>query len=985
MKLLNPFSKLLLALIVINAIAFEQVYSQTKDITQDLAWKRPVAFIENKGQFDNRNWQSSVVEYAVDHNSFRIFFAKDGLTYRFDKFIRCPKEDRKVHEPKRTNVSELVTVSWLNSNPNVEIIASNKFDAYFSYAIYDRDKDITTNENHIDGYQKLVYKNLYDNIDVEYEIHQGQGIKYNIILHPGADISQIQMKYEAKHTNIENEQISIELDNQDQIVIKSSLGEIKESSPVAFSGANLQEVPVHYHFENNILSFVADEYDKSQIFIIDPWIVSATFNTSGAAWEVETDAAGNVYVIGGETPMRLDKYNSAGALQWSYNTPWDTAGYWLGTLATDLTGTSFITAGTSPRIQRINTSGGMVWNNTGYNATCEYWTITFNCDHSRLIVGGTYVPGIFSFDYSSAIYNINITNGSVISFQTFDTVTIGFVTPIEVRSISASKNAKYMFLTHNHVGQITQNVGACPSSVPYYKINNGHTLAYKCENYLPATQNGGGLKAITSNDLYVYTHSGSQIHQRDLSSGALIRSVNLPGGSSYTSLGRLVVRNSGLDVDDCGNVYAGSGDRVVKYDQDLNFISEAMTTSGFTVYDVSVNSNGEVIAVGAVHNNSQNIRSGYIQSLNMSTCGQYVPECCDATICPLSPICDTDPAFNLTPSAPGGTWSGTGITNTTNGTFDPSVSGTGTFWVYYTVACGTDSVLVTVNLCNVLSVCKLTNGDLSVTGGTPPYTWQQWSPTTINCNNSANCTACGGTWFFFSCMGGTCPCTVYNWSTFATGDVVSPPANWPVRVFDSFGNELILPDYASIADCTLPVDLIEFKGEIQKNSNLLSWSTASEINNHFFILERSENAIDFIALSRINGAGNTNVITTYLYEDTNPLTFGYYRLKQVDFDGKYSYSDVLYLDRTGVSSIFNVTIWPNPANTQVNVCYHISNNGKVEAELMDATGRIVLKEQYDSRSGLNHEILNISGLANGIYILNLSSNGTSSKFRIVKN
>ena len=61
--------------------------------------------------------------------------------------------------------------------------------------------------------------------------------------------------------------------------------------------------------------------------------------------------------------------------------------------------------------------------------------------------------------------------------------------------------------------------------------------------------------------------------------------------------GKIYVSNSGLAVDSCGNVYAGSFDRVVKFDADLNILSEVNV--GFTVYDVSVNSNGEVIAVGA--------------------------------------------------------------------------------------------------------------------------------------------------------------------------------------------------------------------------------------------------------------------------------------------------------------------------------------------------------------------------------------------------
>ncbi len=795
---------------VLSVFLFQAVITEAqKPINDELyQWEFPFSFIENKGQFDGRHWQSSKIAYGIDYNGVYVFFTKEGLTYRFDQYIRNPgRSKERPHEPKRICLSELLSVTWVGANDDVEIIASEKIDPYYSYAIQTKGTWDVTNENFISGYMKLTYKNLYDNIDVEYEIHPGQGIKYNLYLHPGADISQVKMKYEAFHTNHQDEYVEFGLTPEGEVFVKSSISEISELSPVAFYGDNQESVPISFTFENNILSFDVQNYDNSRMFVIDPWIVSPTFNSSTAVWEVETDASGNVYVIGGETPMRLNKYNSAGTLQWSYATPWDTAGYWLGTLATDDLGTSYITAGTAPRLQRINTAGTMVWNASGYNASCEYWSITFNCDNTRLLVGGTYVPGIFSFDFSSVVYDIDVNNGSVGSFQTFDTVNIGGfgVFPIEIRGISASKNAKYNFLTHEDVGLIIQNFGLCPNSAPLYKVPNGHSLAYKCENYLPATQNGGGLKAIISNDNYVYTHSGSQIHRRNLSTGALINSVSIPGGNSTTSLGKVVVRNSGLDVDDCGNVYVGSGDRVVKFDQNLNILAQEMT--GFTVYDVSVNTNGEVIAVGAVQNNSATNRDGKIQSINMSCCAQYDPSCCDATICPVTPVCDTDPAFNLIANTAGGTWSGTGITNTTTGTFDPSVSGVGTFWVYYTLPCGMDSIQVTVLLCDNLVVCMQTNGDLTVTGGAGPYTWQYWQPAqTTPITNQTECQACGYTWTFGTCLNGMFPVTTCNspagWATWATGTTVPPPPNYPIQVLDSGTNSSEYTDSTSIPPCS---------------------------------------------------------------------------------------------------------------------------------------------------------------------------------------
>jgi len=212
---------------------------------------------------------------------------------------------------------------------------------------------------------------------------------------------------------------------------------------------------------------------------LTPWVVNETansVNSSSAVWEVETDNSGNIYTISNEYYMQLKKYNNTGAIQWTYDTPWDTSSVWLGTLATDGSGTSYITSGTTPEIERIDASGAMVWHASGYNDACEYWSITFNCDKTKLIVGGTYVSSPLSMDYYSAIYDIDITNGNVLSYQTFNMTNIGGVsiTPIEVRGICAAKNAKYFYITHDDVGLINQNFGQCPNPQPVFQTDNGH-------------------------------------------------------------------------------------------------------------------------------------------------------------------------------------------------------------------------------------------------------------------------------------------------------------------------------------------------------------------------------------------------------------------------------------------------------------------------------------------------------------------------------
>jgi gliding motility-associated-like protein len=785
---MNNFFKsffLLLGFLLINNAVFSQEHNFIKTET----------FIENVGQFDGRDWQNSEIKYAYSHNPFYIFFTNEGLTYRFDKIIKNPnrmKGDTTV--PKRVNISELINVTWIGANENVDIIEENVASNYYSFAIKNGNEVI--NKNNVKGYQKIMYKNLYDNIDVEYTIHSEGGVKYNLILHPGADISQVKLKYTARHTQTKDESISIQLNNLGQVEINTSLGKIIEHAPVTFYDGNNQKINSDYKFENNILSFELEDYDHSNTIVIDPWILSPFFNSSTAVWEVETDGAGNVYVIGGETPMELNKYNAAGTLQWTYTTPWDTNSVWLGTLATDNVGTSYVTSGTSPEIERVDNAGNMIWHTNGSGGlnSDEFWSITFNCDKSKLLVGGTRFQNLF--DPYAAIFDIDVATGSVLSFATFayTDLTVFGATPVEVRSISSTRNARYAYLTHNDVGTINQNLGSCPTNEPYYEVDNGHNLAYKCEDYLPATQNGGGLKALVANNNFIYTNSGSQIFQRDLNTGALVNTVNLPGGSSTTTiLGGIVVSNSGLAVDDCGNVYAGSNDRVVKFDQNLNILSQANTT--FSVYDVSVNSNGEVIAVGAQQDNSATNRNGRIESINMGACAQFALICCDANVCPVDTMCVTDPSVLMVPNTPGGTWSGPGVDAT--GNFDPAVAGIGVHTITYTLVCGSGSFNIVVNSCATLTACLETNGDVTVSGGTGPYTWESWEIVGQSCNGTIVLGNCIGTWV-----------DDYAWVTFGgNSNTETPPnTNSQIQITESGGSVLNIADVSTLAACSVSCD-----------------------------------------------------------------------------------------------------------------------------------------------------------------------------------
>jgi gliding motility-associated-like protein len=189
--------------------------------------------------------------------------------------------------------------------------------------------------------------------------------------------------------------------------------------------------------------------------------------------------------------------------------------------------------------------------------------------------------------------------------------------------------------------------------------------------------------------------------------------------------------------------------------------------------------------------------------------------CCYAQI-PNRTACVSDAPFNLTAS-PGvgcgsslpGTWTGTGITNPSSGTFSPSVAGPGTHTITFTATCGfVATTTVVVSPC-AMQVCTESNGSLTVSGGTNPYTWSYFQPGgTVQITNQAQCTACGYTWqsFVGQCLNGFMPATscttADSWVQFATGTNIPAPTTYPIQVSDGAGSTLSFNTAGSIPSCS---------------------------------------------------------------------------------------------------------------------------------------------------------------------------------------
>ena len=121
--------------------------------------------------------------------------------------------------------------------------------------------------------------------------------------------------------------------------------------------------------------------------------------------------------------------------------------------------------------------------------------------------------------------------------------------------------------------------------------------------------------------------------------------------------------------------------------------------------------------------------------------------------------------------------------------------------------------------------------------------------------------------------------------------------------------------------CTvLPVELLNFSAVLKNNNQvMLTWQTASEINNDFFTVERSEDAVNWDEIEKLTGAGHSKSLLNYTFRDEPPYTeMVYYRLKQTDFDGKFSYSGIQSVTMD-LNKNLQPGIYPNPTAREVTI------------------------------------------------------------------
>ncbi len=182
----------------------------------------------------------------------------------------------------------------------------------------------------------------------------------------------------------------------------------------------------------------------------------------------------------------------------------------------------------------------------------------------------------------------------------------------------------------------------------------------------------------------------------------------------------------------------------------------------------------------------------------------------------------------------------------------------------------------------------------------------------------------------------------------------------------------------------LPVKYNSIHAIKRVNDVILQWSTASEINNSGFTIERSSDGKVFDAMGKVKGAGNSIKTKNYSFTDHAPANgINYYRLKQVDYDGKSEYSKVVLVNNIIVKAGIDMTT-PNPFNDQLGVSVSVKNQGAATIELRDMLGKLHYSSNEILEAGNNKVSISTLSLPNGIYFVTVSQNGESFTQKVIK-
>lgn len=185
----------------------------------------------------------------------------------------------------------------------------------------------------------------------------------------------------------------------------------------------------------------------------------------------------------------------------------------------------------------------------------------------------------------------------------------------------------------------------------------------------------------------------------------------------------------------------------------------------------------------------------------------------------------------------------------------------------------------------------------------------------------------------------------------------------------------------------LPVELTTFTGYNDGDKNILNWITASELNTDRFEIEKSNQPQQWINIGSVQAAGNSNTPRKYTFNDIHPaIGDNYYRLKMMDLDGTFKYSNVINITVNEVSNNGFISIFPNPTSGDVTILIQSKVANKSRLSIVNMLGQELISKDISLQKGLNNLQIETSYLASGAYTISFTDEtGKRYIHKLIKN
>ncbi len=669
-------------------------------------------FVENKGQFDTDVVSDKKILFQAILGDVKAYFTTGGVIYRYDILPELekgkdPDEDAVSTKP----VYRYASYTWSGANVNVEVDGGEKQAFTYGY------QTGPSSSIKVNAFKKIVYHNIYPGIDIEYSFpEKKKGIKYAVIVHPGADLSKVKSVYNGLN--------KIHLNSNGDAVVKTDIGDITDHEPITYYKSTGQRLSSSYKIVNGneetfkveIAPNVADD------IIIDPWSTSPGFAAAyNMAYDVDYDNAGNVYAYGSYNPFQLTKFNSAGVIQWTFPATAISAGGAYGDFAVDkATGTCYIgqggAGGAAVKIIKLYTNNTVAATFAGTAMLQEIWRMIYSPCTGEIVMGcgGPGVPNNTANTQACMMDTTLTTFTPVNSLGAVD----GYHDVCIMALDPTGANAYMAFALPTANTNFSNKLISIPVpalSPAAYKVTDAFGFAEGGSvGYLAAgVTNGMNGMAASANWLYLY--DGDTLKKVNKGTGAIV--ANKAVANQPFSWG-------GVDVDQCDNVYVGENSKVQIYDVNLTLVTTLPAYSG-TVFDVVLSTNQQTLYVcgdGFVASTDVSKATTSVKitnSITPASCGA-----CNGSATPTLLICGN------APTAPTYSWNTTPVQTTQTATG---------------LCKGSYTVTITTGTCppqiytDTLTVTQTTPGSLSLIK----------NQTNIKCNGGANgvasVTASGGT------------------------------------------------------------------------------------------------------------------------------------------------------------------------------------------------------------------------------------------------